>query len=109
MTRPNRRKGYPNAVAEPLPTFYDSLMARWRMWTGASMDWPREAAEAPPRDQDRRRGLRWPIPAQRVVRIKDPERPYFVDVEICVFDPEEGAVVTGICIRTGSPLDPKAS
>ena len=51
------------------------------------MDWPREAAEAPPRDQDRRRGLRWPIPAQRVVRIKDPERPYFVDVEICVFDP----------------------
>jgi hypothetical protein len=73
-------------------------MARWRFWYGLSNRWPERAARPRPDQEDLARRIDWPIPARFVVRVRDPDSPYYVDVE--AYDDEGEIVVTGIAVRS---------
>ncbi len=87
---------------------------QWRAWFvrlfrgDDLMSWPRRPAWPIPSREDLRRGQRWPVPAEMVVRFVPPAETYAVDVELYDDADDEEPVVTGVAVRATAPTDASA-
>lgn len=72
------------------------------------MSWPRRPAWPTPSREDLKRGQRWPVPAEMVVRFIPPGETYSVDVELFQDEDDEEPLVTGVAVRTTARTDASA-